>query len=488
MKLSLLLQGLPVISRPEAADPEISGISYASGSVEPGHLFTALKGERRDGMDFLPEALARGAAAVLSDRPRLEAIERPWVRVFDARESLALAAANFYGHPSHEMKIVGVTGTKGKTTTTFILESILRAAGRPAGVIGTIRYRGGTLSQEAARTTPEAPDLQRMLRAMLEEGLTHCVMEVSSHSLALKRVVGISFDVAVFTNLGREHLDYHGSMEEYFEAKKKLFQLNSKKRTAVVNEDDPWGKRLIAELPMTTITFGLAPTALVRGERFRMNGAGLEALVRYPGGQMAIASPLSGRHNLSNILAAFSVALALNVPLPAIREGIAALGLVPGRFERIENDRGFQVFVDYAHTAGSLESLLETARELKPARILLVFGCGGDRDRTKRAPMGDVAGRMADWTILTSDNPRSEDPLEILLEIERGLASTGSKAYSVLPDRREAIAAALSMARPGDCVLIAGKGHETTQTIGDRTIPFIDAEVIREILAGMGAA
>ncbi len=488
MKLSAVLGGLPLISGPAGIDPEITGISYASSAVAPGHLFAALKGERRDGIDFVPEAAARGAAAILTDRPRPEGTGLPWVRVFDARESLALAAANFYDHPSSRLKIVGITGTKGKTTTSFILESILRAAGWRAGVIGTIQYRGGTLAQDAARTTPEAPDLQRMLRSMVEDGLTHCVMEVSSHSLMLSRVAGIGFDVAVFTNLGGEHLDYHKTMEEYFEAKKKLFHLNSKKRTAVVNEDDPWGKRLIPELPMATITFGLEPTAIVRGEKFKMNGAGLEALVRYPGGQMAVASPLAGKHNLYNLLAAFAVALALNVPLPAIREGIASLTQVPGRFEKIGNDRGFQIFVDYAHTEESLRGLLETARELKPARILLVFGCGGDRDRAKRARMGEAAGRLADWTFVTSDNPRSEDPMDIIREIERGLAASGSKSYSLLPDRREAIAAALAMARKGDCVLVAGKGHETTQSLKDRTIEFKDAEVIREILAGMEPA
>jgi UDP-N-acetylmuramoyl-L-alanyl-D-glutamate--2,6-diaminopimelate ligase len=482
VNLSAVLEGLPVISGPAGADIEITGVSYASSSVEPGHLFAALKGELHDGIDFVPEAAARGSAAILADRPRPEGFDQPWVRVFDARESLALAAANFYGHPSHRMKVIGITGTKGKTTTTFILESILRAAGRPAGVIGTILYRGGTLSRAALRTTPEAPDLQRMLKSMLEEGLTHCVMEVSSHSLSLKRVVGVSFDVAVFTNLGGEHLDYHKTMEDYFEAKKKLFQLNTKKRTAVVNEDDPWGKRLISELPMATITFGLEPTAIVRGEKFKVNGTGLEALVRYPGGQMAVASPLSGRHNLYNILAAFSVALALNVPLPAIREGVASVGRVPGRFEEIENRRGLRIVVDYAHTDGSLRSLLETARELKSARVLLVFGCGGDRDRAKRERMGEVAGRLADWTFITSDNHRSEDPVAIIREIERGFLISGSKAYGLVADRREAIAQALAMARKGDCVLIAGKGHETTQVLKDRTIEFKDGDVVREIL------
>ncbi len=488
MRLSAVLEGLPLISGPAEVDPEITGLAYASSAVEPGALFAALKGERRDGMDFISEAAARGAAAVLSDRPRPESVGLPWVRVFDAREALALAAANFYGHPSNRMKVVGITGTKGKTTTSFILEAILLAAGLPAGVIGTIRYRGGSLAQDAERTTPEAPDLQRMLKSMLDDGLTHCVMEVSSHSLALGRVAGIGFDVAVFTHLGGEHLDYHKTMEEYFEAKKKLFKLNAKKRTAVVNEDDPWGKRLISDLPMTTISYGFEPTAIVRAERFKTNGGGIEALVRFPGGQMAIASSLAGKHNVYNLLAAFAVALALNVPLPAIREGIAGLGQVPGRFEKVENDRGFQVYVDYAHTEESLRSLLETARDLKPSRVLLVFGCGGDRDRTKRKKMGEVAGKLADWTFVTSDNPRSEDPMDIIREIERGLLESGSKAYSLVPDRREAIAQALGMARRGDIVLVAGKGHETTQVFKDRTIEFKDADVICEILKGMEPA
>ena len=320
---------------------------------------------------------------------------------------------------------------------------------------------------------------------MVDSGLTHCVMEVSSHALALRRASGISFDVVVFTNLSGEHLDYHKTMEDYFEAKKRLFHLNTKKRTAVVNEDDPWGKRLIPELPMTTITFGLEPTAIVRGERYRLNGAGLEALVRYPGGQMAVTSPLSGKHNLYNLLAAFSVALALNIPLAAIREGIASLGPIPGRLERVENDRGVEIFIDYAHTDSSLRSLLETVRDLKPARILLVFGCGGNRDKAKRARMGEVAGRLADWTFVTSDNPRSEDPMDIIRDIERGLAGAGSKSYTLVPDRRDAIAQALATARRGDCILVAGKGHETTQTLKDRTVPFKDGDVIREILADM---
>ena len=318
---------------------------------------------------------------------------------------------------------------------------------------------------------------------MLDQGATHCLMEVSSHSLDLKRVHGISFDVAVFTNLSGEHLDYHRTMEEYFAAKKKLFVLNSKKRIAVVNEDDPWGKRLIPELPMSTITFGLEPAALVRAERYRLNGTGIEALVRFPGGQMTIASTLSGKHNLYNLLAAFAVALGLGIPPGVIRDGIAALKQVPGRFEKVENDRGLNLFVDYAHTDSALRSLLETVKDLRPSRILLVFGCGGDRARSKRERMGEVAGRFADWTFVTSDNPRSEDPMAIMREIEQGLIKSGTQKYSLVPDRREAIREALAFARKDDYVLFAGKGHESYQELADRVIPFNDGDVIREILA-----
>jgi UDP-N-acetylmuramoyl-L-alanyl-D-glutamate--2,6-diaminopimelate ligase len=483
MILRDLLRGVPVLAVQGDEETEIRGLAYSSKEAAPGGLFAALKGARADGFDFAPEAVARGAAAVLSDRPRPEGIAAAWIRVADPREALALCAANFYGQPSHRLKLVGITGTKGKTTTTFILEAILRKAGFRTGVIGTITHRGPDFAFEAKRTTPEAPDLQRMLKDMLDREVTHCLMEVSSHSLDLKRVWGISFDVAVFTNLSGEHLDYHRTMEDYFAAKKKLFVLNSKKRIAVVNGDDPWGQRLVPDLPMTAITFGLAPAALVRAERFRLNGAGIEAHIKFPGGQITIASTLSGRHNLYNLLAAFSVALALGIPPAVIRDGIAELKQVPGRFEKIENDRGLHVYVDYAHTDSALRSLLETVKDLKPSRILLVFGCGGDRDRSKRARMGEVAGRFADWTFVTSDNPRSEDPLAIMREIEGGLLASGTKKYSLIPDRREAIRDALAFARKDDYVLIAGKGHESHQELADRVVPFNDGDAVREILA-----
>jgi len=385
------------------------------------------------------------------------------------------------------MKVVGVTGTKGKTTTTYLIEAILRAAGAAAGVIGTIEYRRPGWRVPAPRTTPEAPDLQALLRDMLDAGVTHCVMEVSSHALEQKRVWGVSYDVAVFTNLSGEHLDYHPSMESYFEAKKKLFALNHKKRAAVVNLDDPWGEKLVAELPMKTVTFGLAPAAIVRAMKPVLSPDGIEVQVTYPGGTMKLRSSLVGRHNLSNLLAATAAALALNVAPSDVIKGAAALAGVPGRFERVPNGRGLHVVVDYAHTDNALEHVLMTAREFKPRRVIVVFGAGGDRDRAKRERMGRVAARLADWTVLTSDNPRSEDPMAIIAALEAGFAKEAVRTYEIEPDRRKAIARALATANKGDVVIIAGKGHEDYQIFKDRTVHFSDSEVAREILGAKEA-
>ncbi len=485
MTLKDLLKDVPGLQVGSDVDVEISGLAYSSKMVQPGFLFAALRGGKKDGHEFIGEAISLGARAILSERPKPPNVKVAWVEVRDTREALALAAASFYGHPSLRMKVIGITGTKGKTTLTYLLESILRQAGFQPAVIGTINYRWPGEVIPAQRTTPEAPDLQRMMSKMESLGMTHCLIEVSSHALDLKRVWGIHFDVAVFTNLSAEHLDYHASMEDYFEAKKKLFFLNAKKRTAVVNLDDAWGKRLISELPLTTVSYGLEPAAIVRGQNFRFTENGTKAEAVYPGGTMKICSRLLGKHNLYNILAAVAIGLALNVPAARIKEGIAELKGVPGRLEKIDNSLGLWVFVDYAHTDVALKSLLDAVRELKPRRILLAFGAGGDRDKSKRARMGEVAAALADWTFLTSDNPRSEDPLAILAEIEQGFARSGSRTYSVIPDRREAIEAALAAAKKGDAVLIAGKGHENYQIFKDRTIPFDDAEVARSILKAM---
>jgi UDP-N-acetylmuramoyl-L-alanyl-D-glutamate--2,6-diaminopimelate ligase len=487
MKLKDLLKDIPGVLLNGNGGAEIQGLAYSSRQVQPGYLFAALRGEKRDGFEFVEDALRSGATAVLSERPKPPNWKVVWIQVADPRETLALAAANFYGHPSMNMKIIGITGTKGKTTLTYLLESILQKAGCQPAVIGTINYRWPHKLSAAPRTTPEAPDLQRMMAEMLEQGVTHCLIEASSHALDLKRVWGVHFDIAVFTNLSAEHLDYHSSMEDYFEAKKKLFFLNAKKRTAVVNLDDPWGKRLMAELPLTTVSFGLEPAAIVRGQTYKFTETGLKAEVEFPGGQVEISSALMGKHNLYNILAAVATSLALNIPVQTIRDGISALRNIPGRMEKIENSLGVQVFVDYAHTDQALRSLLEAVRELKPRRILLVFGAGGDRDKGKRPRMGEVAASLADLTFLTSDNPRSEDPLAIIADIEKGFSQAGCKAYRIVPDRTAAIGQALAAAKKGDYVLVAGKGHESYQIFRDKTIDFDDAEVIRAILKPMEA-
>ncbi len=487
MKLRDVLQGIPVLAGGGSGSEEVAGIAYNSKSVKPGFLFAALRGAARNGVDFVSEAVVNGAAAVLSAWPKPPSVAAAWIQVADAREALALAAANFTGHPSDRMKVVGVTGTKGKTTTTYIIEGILRAAGAAPGVIGTIEYRRPGWKVAAPRTTPESSDLQSLLKEFLEAGVTHCVMEVSSHALEQKRVWGVSYDVAVFTNLSGEHLDYHASMEAYFEAKKKLFTLNHKRSAAVVNWDDPWGQKLVAELPMTTVTFGLEPAAIVRAVKFAMSEAGIDAQVSYPGGVMRLQSTLVGRHNLYNLLAAAATALSLNIAPADIVKGIDALKGVPGRFERVPNTRGLQVVVDYAHTDNALEHLLTTAREFKPRRVILVFGAGGNRDKDKRERMGRVAARLADWTVLTSDNPRSEEPADIIAAIERGFLKEAVKAYEVEPDRKKAIVRALATANKGDIVLIAGKGHEDTQIFKDRTVHFSDIEVVEQTLRGMEA-
>lgn len=485
MKLKDLLTGIRICDVSGNDEEEIRGISYSSKKIQPGFLFAALRGEKTDGFRFIREALLNGAVAFLSEKPKPQNFDKSWIHAPDARHALALCSANYYSHPSEHMKVVGITGTKGKTTLTYLLEKILKKAQFLPCVIGTIAYRGPNMEVSAERTTPEAPDIQRILSEMLRNGTTHCLIEVSSHALELKRVMGIGFDVAVFTNLSGDHLDYHHSMEKYFEAKKKLFFFNEKKRTAVINSDDPWGKKLIAEIPIGVITFGLEPSAIIRAEKYKLSEEGVTLWVKYPGGTFSLASPLPGRPNLYNILAAAATALTLNIPTSAIKEGIASLPGVPGRFEKIENSFGLHIFVDYAHTDDALRNLLETVREQNPRRILLVFGAGGDRDRTKRERMGKMAGTLADWTILTSDNPRSEDPLAIISEIEKGLKETGEKKYEIQPDRREAINRALTLGEKGDYILVAGKGHENYQIIGDKIFPFNDAEVIRETLQKM---
>ena len=334
MKLKNLLEGVPRVRYNGNGEQEIQGIAYSSKDVQPGFLFAALKGEKKDGFEFIEEALINGAVAFLSEKPKPENFERTWLQASDAREALALCSANLYSHPSQKMKVVGITGTKGKTTITYLLEEILKKSHFLPAVIGTISYRGPGIIISAERTTPEAPDLQRMMAEMLAQGVTHCLIEVSSHALDLRRVLGIGFDIALFSNLSGDHLDYHHTMENYFEAKKKLFFLDHKKRTAVINFDDSWGKRLISELPSGVVTYGLEPESQVRCENFKLTEKGIELTAKHPAGTLPLFSTLMGKPNLYNILASIAVALTLNIPVSAIKEGIASLKEVPGRFEK----------------------------------------------------------------------------------------------------------------------------------------------------------
>jgi len=488
MKLREVLEGISDTVFEGPLDVDISGITHDSRKVQSGNAFVAVQGEKMDGFAFIEKALQNGAEAVLSKRKKPDLFPKTWIQVSDDREALGLCSANFFGHPSRELKIVGITGTKGKTTVTYILEEILKKANFIPGIIGTISYRGPNIDISAKHTTPEASDLQKMLRQMVDGGATHCIMEVSSHALELKRVTGIEFDVAVFTNLSGEHMDYHQNMDSYFEAKKKLFHAGRNHRTAVINADDDWGKKLISDISMEFISVGLHSPAMVRAEKFEFDTNGTKLTAKFPSGKMAIASRLLGKPNVYNTLSALAVSLALNIRTHAIQEGTAALQGVPGRFERIQNSLGIHIYVDYAHTDDALKNLLETARDLVRERIILVFGAGGDRDKTKRPRMGAIAGELADLTILTSDNPRTESPSAIISDVEEGLRTTGPKKYLILPDRKEAIKKALSLARKNDMILVAGKGHENYQILGDKIIPFSDKDVIHKILKVRGGS
>jgi UDP-N-acetylmuramoyl-L-alanyl-D-glutamate--2,6-diaminopimelate ligase len=478
MILKELTKKIPGLRISGNLEERITGISYSSQKIEPGFLFAALKGEEQDGFNFIPDALKKGAEAVLSEKKRPGGFTNAWIQSNDARLALALISTKFFNHPSQEMGVIGITGTKGKTTVTYLLEKILEAGGYSPGVIGSISYRGPGFDMPAVRTTPEAPDTNALMQKMLEQGATHCVMEVSSHSIEMKRINGIDFDVTAFTNLSGEHMDYHRSLENYYNAKKKLF-LTANKSKPVVNTDSIWGQKLISELPKKALSFGLDNRADIHPGKNRFSSNGITASIESPLGKIEIVSPLLGKPNLYNILTAVSSALALDIPVKDIEKGIAALKYVPGRFEKVPNELGLHLFVDYAHTDDALRNLLETIKEITSQRIFLVFGAGGDRDKSKRPRMGETAGKTADWTIITSDNPRSEDPMDIILSIEKGISKTGKNKYEILPDRREAIEKAVSMANKGDYVLIAGKGHEKTQTIKDRVIPFDDVEVAK---------
>lgn len=464
---------------------DIRGLAYDSRQVEPGDVFIALKGLKAAGADFAADAVRRGAVAVVADRAADPAVSVPWFTVPDARAAMASLAAEFYGHPSRSMQVVGITGTNGKTTTAYLLRAVFESAGKKCGLIGTVTYSVGDQERPASRTTPEAPDVQRMFRQMVDAGCSACVMEVSSHALALNRVGGTNFACGVFTNLTRDHLDYHGDMESYFAAKRRLFEMLPPGAPAVINLDDPRGE-ILRKSVSTPVTYAINKAADVTPGPLTLTFAGLEFDARTPKGDVHVRSKLVGRPNVSNILATIAVARALDLPTPAIEHGLENLSGVPGRFEVVSSrNDDITVVIDYAHTDDALKNLLETARPLAPRRVITVFGCGGDRDRTKRPLMGAVAARLSDVVVITSDNPRGEDPVRIIEEIKRGIPSAsdrGSSATITIVDRTEAIQFAIKKAEPGDLVLLAGKGHEQLQVIGGKELPFDEAAIAREAL------
>ena len=473
MRLADVIPHIP----PRDRDLEITDLAYDNRSVTPGALFFCVPGFTRDGHDFAPEAIAHGAVALVVERALNLGV--PEIQVQSVRAAMAPAAAAFYGDPTAHLQTVGVTGTNGKTTTAFLIKALLDAGGRRTGLLGTVKSVIGGREHEVQRTTPEAIDLQRTFHEMLDGGDRACVMEVSSHALELHRADAIHFAASVFTNLTQDHLDFHPSMEAYFAAKRRLFT-DAKPHAAVVNIDDPYGARLAAELDRP-LTFALDQDATYRALDVHSGLNGSRFTARTPDGDTELTSPLRGRFNVYNVLGAFAAARSLGVPAETCARAVANAGQVPGRFQTVDEGQDFAVLVDYAHTPDSLQNVLLAARALTEHRVHVVFGCGGDRDRGKRPMMGEIATRLADRVIVTSDNPRSEDPEAIIAEI---LAGSGPNVEHNV-ERREAIAEAIAGAQPGDVVVIAGKGHEQGQEFeGGRKIPFDDVSVAREVLRG----
>jgi UDP-N-acetylmuramoyl-L-alanyl-D-glutamate--2,6-diaminopimelate ligase len=482
MKLAEVIAGVKLVEVIGGMNTEITSVNYDSRETAPGSLFCAIRGLQSDGAAFIPSALKKGASAVLSEGyngPMPEGVS--FIRVADARLAMALAASSFYGRPSSKLDLVGITGTNGKTTASYLIRSILRGSGTEPGLIGTISYEYGGRKFPAPNTTPESVDLQALLGEMVKAGAKYAVMEVSSHAVALKRVSGCDFKVKLFTNFTQDHLDFHGTMEEYFAAKKALFTGFS--GINVINADDPKADELKGSASGEVITYGVVSNADVTARDIDISPSGVFFRLISPAGEAAIKSRLVGRHNLYNLLSAAGAAIALGRKLDEISHGLERADDVPGRLERVDAGQDFTVLVDYAHTEDALSRALTAARELTPGRLIVVFGCGGDRDRTKRPKMGRVAASLADIVILTSDNPRTEDPLEILGQAEGGVLSEGSKVkgsnYFIYADRAEAISFAAGAARGGDTILIAGKGHEDYQIIGTTKHHFDDRETAK---------
>jgi len=478
MHLVDLIADLP-IGGATGAPLDVTGITHDSRRVEKGDLFVALVGEQCDGRAFAPQAVDRGAAAVLSSGPMPSGFELPWLEAEDPRTLMGPLAARVYGHPDRELAMVGVTGTNGKSTVVELMRAILEAAGRPSGSIGTLGYRFGELIFAAERTTPESSDLFRMLRAMRDAGAEAAAMEVSSHALSLGRVEGAAFDLAIFTNLSRDHFDFHRDFEDYFQAKRRLFGRLKTGGRAVTNIDDAYGRRLAADLP-GVLTFGakgdVAPLEV------EMDDRGIRGALATPRGPLEFHTGLLGSYNLENILAAVAGAEALGVDRTATRRALGNARPLSGRLEPVRAGQPFPVLIDYAHTDAALVAALRSVRELSDARVMVVFGCGGDRDAGKRVLMGRAAGQLADLAIATSDNPRSEDPMAILSSVEEGLKEGGLAEFEIVPDRREALKRAVALADEDWVVVVAGKGHEEVQIIGNRSEPFSDRDELAAAL------
>ena len=484
MQLADLIQRLRAISIDGPVDREITGLRYDSRRVGPGNLFVAVGGSCFDGHSFIEQAVDKGAVAIVGEKPGLSK-RATMIVVPNSREALARLAATYYGDPSRRLKVIGVTGTNGKSTTTFLVKHLLERANQSTGLIGTVRYEIGERVLPAQRTTPESLDLQELLSQCVEAGCRNVVLEVSSHALSQGRASEIAFDVGAFTNLTQDHLDFHHGMKDYFEAKARLFDSvrdnQKKERAAVINIDDPYGQQLVArfgrDLPM--ISYGMGARAQFRASNFKVEMNGTSYQLNAKEKSYLVRLPLIGRFNVYNSLAALAVAHAIGADVRTSVLALANAPQIPGRLEAIPAKRQFHVFVDYAHTDDALLNVLRTCRDLHPNRLILVFGCGGNRDGTKRVLMGAVADQYADYAILTSDNPRKEDPEAIVRDIEAGFKR---KNYERIVDRREAISRAIALAQPKDIVLIAGKGHEKYQEFGDHTIPFDDVEVAARAL------
>lgn len=502
MLLRNLIQDITVLNLHGNVEGEVRAITYHSGQISEGSLFVAIQGTQSDGHDFVRQAVARGCQIVVVDKPFDPMPGVTVIQVANTRAALAQLSNRFFDFPSHSLTVIGITGTNGKTTTTYLLESILTVCQLKVGVIGTVDVRYPGYVQPASVTTPESVDLQRTLREMVNVGVTHVVLEATSHALAMHRVDGTRFAMGLFTNLSQDHLDYHGTMEEYFAAKSRLFshilqEEGEPPALAVINADDLWCEKLLTLIEGPLLRFGLSADAEIRAEQVSCDFSGIQALIRTPRGEIEVHSPLLGRLNLYNLLAATAAAVGLGLPLEHIARGQKSLARVPGRLENIPNSVGVHVLVDYAHTPDALEKTLDSLRELHSGRIICVFGCGGDRDRGKRPLMGEAAAKRADLVVITSDNPRSEVPEAIMADIEAGVRAQGlpffsslshcggncRRGYTSAVDRAEAIHMAIAYASKGDVVYIAGKGHENYQILGNKRTDFDDRIVAAEALA-----